>query len=95
MCCSCCVSLLNFFNRMIINFILFQLWIAGLCVFSWGMYLFSRADIYWVMLGVVFHYTNKYRFNHAGRRTTKNTDDSYSYSFYHLVVCWYALKNNF
>ena len=40
MCCSCCVSLLNFFNR-IINFILC---IAGLCVFSWGMYLFSLAE---------------------------------------------------
>ena len=86
MCCSCCVSLLNFFNRMIINFILFQLWIAGLCVFSWGIYLFSRANIYWVMLGVVFHYTNKYIFFGQSRWTP---DAGWPDDMFHSILCTY------
>ena len=40
MCCSCCVSLLNFFNR-IINFVLC---VAGLAVSAWGVYLFSLSQ---------------------------------------------------
>ena len=40
MCCSCCVSLLNFFNR-VINFVLC---VAGLSIFGWGLYLFSLAE---------------------------------------------------